>query len=163
MIIINKSGYLKYKDFKFKCALGKAGVGKKKIEGDNITPKGTFEIVKIYYRSDKIKKIYSKIKLFKINKKMGWCNDPISKKYNQLIKLPSKYTHEKLYRQDNVYDLVVVLNYNTTPIIKNKGSAIFMHVAKKNYKKTEGCVALKKKHLVKLIENIKSKTKIIIN
>ena len=163
MIIINKSGYLKYKDFKFKCALGKAGVGKKKIEGDNITPKGTFEIVKIYYRSDKIKKIYSKIKLFKINKKMGWCNDPISKKYNQLIKLPSKYTHEKLYRQDNVYDLVVVLNYNRTPIIKNKGSAIFIHVAKKNYKKTEGCVALKKKHLVKLIENIKSKTKIIIN
>ena len=163
MIIINKSGYLKYKDFKFKCALGKAGVGKKKIEGDNITPKGTFEIVKIYYRSDKIKKIYSKIKLFKINKKMGWCNDPISKKYNQLIKLPSKYTHEKLHRRDNVYDLVVVLNYNTTPIIKNKGSAIFIHVAKKNYKKTEGCVALKKKHLVKLIENIKSKTKIIIN
>ena len=94
---------------------------------------------------------------------MGWCNDPISKKYNQLIKLPSKYTHEKLYRQDNVYDLVVVLNYNTTPIIKNKGSAIFIHVAKKNYKKTEGCVALKKKHLVKLIKNIKSKTKIIIN
>ena len=163
MIIINKSGYLKYKDFKFKCALGKAGVGKKKIEGDNITPKGTFEIVKIYYRSDKIKKIYSKIKLFKINKKMGWCNDPISKKYNQLIKLPSKYTHEKLYRQDNVYDLIVVLNYNMIPIIKNKGSAIFIHVAKKNYKKTEGCVALKKKHLVKLIENIKSKTKIIIN
>ena len=163
MIIINKSGYLKYKDFKFKCALGKAGVGKKKIEGDNITPKGTFEIVKIYYRSDKIKKIYSKIKLFKINKKMGWCNDPISKKYNQLIKLPSKYTHEKLHRRDNVYDLVVVLNYNTTPIIKNKGSAIFIHVAKKNYKKTEGCVALKKKHLVKLIKNIKNKTKIIIN
>ena len=163
MIIINKSGYLKYKDFKFKCALGKAGVGKKKIEGDNITPKGTFEIVKIYYRSDRIKKIYSKIKLFKINKKMGWCNDPISKKYNQLIKLPSKYTHEKLHRRDNVYDLVVVLNYNTTPIIKNKGSAIFIHVAKKNYKKTEGCVALKKKHLVKLIKNIKNKTKIIIN
>ena len=163
MIIINKSGYLKYKDFKFKCALGKAGVGKKKIEGDNITPKGTFEIVKIYYRSDKIKKIYSKIKLFKINKKMGWCNDPISKKYNQLIKLPSKYTHEKLHRRDNVYDLVVVLNYNTTPIIKNKGSAIFIHVAKKKYKKTAGCVALKKKHLVKLIKNIKNKTKIIIN
>ena len=138
MIIINKSGYLKYKDFKFKCALGKAGVGKKKIEGDNITPKGTFEIVKIYYRSDRIKKIYSKIKLFKINKKMGWCNDPISKKYNQLIKLPSKYTHEKLYRQDNVYDLVVVLNYNTTPIIKNKGRAIFIHVAKKIIKKLKG-------------------------
>jgi L,D-peptidoglycan transpeptidase YkuD (ErfK/YbiS/YcfS/YnhG family) len=163
MIIINKSGYLKFKNLKFKCALGKAGVGKKKIEGDNITPKGTFQIVKIYYRSDRIKNIYSKIKLFKINNKMGWCDDPNSKKYNQLITLPSKYTHEKLYRQDNVYDLVIVLNYNMIPIIKNKGSAIFIHVAKKNYKKTAGCVALKKKHLVKLIKNIKHKTKIIIN
>jgi len=163
MIIINKSGYLKFKNLKFKCALGKAGVGKKKIEGDNITPKGTFEIVKIYYRNDRIKKIYSKIKLLKINKKMGWCDDPNSKKYNQLIKLPSKYTHEKLYRKDNVYDLVIVLNHNMNPIIKNKGSAIFIHVAKKNYKKTAGCVALKKKHLVKLIKNIKNKTKIIIN
>jgi L,D-peptidoglycan transpeptidase YkuD (ErfK/YbiS/YcfS/YnhG family) len=163
MIIINKSGYLKFKNLKFKCALGKAGVGKKKIEGDNITPKGTFQIVKIYYRSDRIKNIYSKIKLFKINNKMGWCDDPNSKKYNQLITLPSKYNHEKLYRQDNVYDLVIVLNYNMIPIIKNKGSAIFIHVAKKNYKKTAGCVALKKKHLVKLIKNIKHKTKIIIN
>ena len=163
MIIINKSGYLKFKNLKFKCALGKAGVGKKKIEGDNITPKGTFEIFKIYYRSDRIKKIYSKIKLFKINKKMGWCDDSNSKKYNQLIKLPSKYTHEKLYRKDNVYDLIIVLNYNMIPIVKNKGSAIFIHVAKKKYKKTAGCVALKKKHLVKLIKNIKNKTKIIIN
>jgi L,D-peptidoglycan transpeptidase YkuD (ErfK/YbiS/YcfS/YnhG family) len=163
MIIINKSGYLKFENLKFKCALGKAGVGKKKIEGDNITPKGTFEIFKIYYRSDRIKKMYSKIKLFKINKKMGWCDDPKSKKYNQLIKLPSKYTHEKLYRKDNVYDLIIVLNYNMIPIVKNKGSAIFIHVAKKKYKKTAGCVALKKKHLVKLIKNIKNKTKIIIN
>jgi len=163
MIIINKSGYLKFENLKFKCALGKAGVGKKKIEGDNITPKGTFEIFKIYYRSDRIKKIYSKIKLFKINKKMGWCDDSNSKKYNQLIKIPSKYTHEKLYRKDNVYDLIIVLNYNMIPIVKNKGSAIFIHVAKKKYKKTAGCVALKKKHLVKLIKNIKNKTKIIIN
>ena len=163
MIIINKSGYLKFENLKFKCALGKAGVGKKKIEGDNITPKGTFEIFKIYYRSDRIKKMYSKIKLFKINKKMGWCDDSNSKKYNQLIKIPSKYTHEKLYRKDNVYDLIIVLNYNMIPIVKNKGSAIFIHVAKKKYKKTAGCVALKKKHLVKLIKNIKNKTKIIIN
>ena len=163
MIIINKSEYLKFKNLKFKCALGKAGIGKKKIEGDNITPKGTFEIVKIYYRSDRIKKIYSKIKLFKIKNKMGWCDDPNSKKYNQLIRLPSKYTHEKLYRRDNVYDLVIVLNYNMRPIVKNKGSAIFIHVTKKNYKKTAGCIALKKNHLIRLIKNMKNKTKIIIN
>ena len=163
MIIINKSGYLKYKDFKFKCALGKAGVGKKKIEGDNITPKGTFSIVKIYYRSDRIKKISSKYKLIKIIKTMGWCDDPKSKQYNQLIRLPNKYKHEKLYRKDNIYDLILVLNYNTRPILKNKGSAIFIHIATKNYKKTAGCIALKKKHLIRLVEKVNKKTKVNIN
>ena len=163
MIIINKSGYLKYKNLKFRCALGKAGIGKKKIEGDNITPKGTFNIVKIYYRADRVKEIPSKFRLIKITKKMGWCDDPNSKDYNQLIKLPIKYTYEKLYRKDSVYDLLIVLNYNIMPTIKNKGSAIFIHVARKNYKKTSGCIALKKNHLTKLIKAIKKGTKVIIN
>jgi L,D-peptidoglycan transpeptidase YkuD (ErfK/YbiS/YcfS/YnhG family) len=163
MIIINKSGQLQYKDLKFKCALGKAGVGKKRAEGDNITPKGTYKIIQIYWRKDRIKKISSKFKLIKINKNMGWCNDPRSEKYNQLIKLPSKYTHERLFRKDNLYDLILVLNYNINPIIKNKGSAIFMHIAKKKYKKTAGCIGLKKSDLLKLIKIIKKKTKVIIN
>ena len=163
MIIINKSGYLKYKDLKFKCALGKAGIGDKKVEGDNITPNGIFRIVKIYYRKDRVKKLSSKFKLIKINEKMAWCDDPKSRKYNQLIMLPTKYSHEILYRRDNIYDLILVLNYNMTPIIKNKGSAIFIHVAKKNYKKTGGCVALKKADLNYLVKEIKKNTKVIIN
>jgi L,D-peptidoglycan transpeptidase YkuD (ErfK/YbiS/YcfS/YnhG family) len=163
MIIINKSGYLKYKNLKFRCALGKAGIGKKKIEGDSITPRGKFNIVKIYYRSDRVKKISSKYRLIKISKNMGWCDDPNSKKYNQLINLPTKYTHEKLYRKDNVYDLLIVLNYNMSPISKNKGSAIFIHIARQNYKKTSGCVAIKKPHLIKLIKTIKKNTKVVIN
>jgi L,D-peptidoglycan transpeptidase YkuD (ErfK/YbiS/YcfS/YnhG family) len=163
MIIINKSGYLKYKSYKFKCSLGGAGIGKKEKEGDNITPKGTYKIVKIFYRNDRVKKIHSNFKLIKIKKNMGWCDDPKNKKYNQLIKLPSKYNYEKLYKKENIYDLVLVLNYNTNPIIKNKGSAIFIHVAKKNYKKTAGCIALKKTHLIRLISEINKKTRVIIN
>jgi L,D-peptidoglycan transpeptidase YkuD (ErfK/YbiS/YcfS/YnhG family) len=162
MIIINKSGYLKYKKLKFKCALGKAGIGKKKREGDHITPKGAFKIVKIYYRRDRLKKLSSKFKLTKITKKMGWCDDPKSKKYNQLIKLPTKYSHENLYRRDNIYDLILVLNYNMKPIIKNKGSAIFIHITKKNYQLTKGCIALKKNNLVKLISEIDKNIKIKI-
>ena len=163
MIIINKSGYLKYKDFKFKCALGKSGIGKKREEGDNITPKGVFNIIKIYYRKDRLKKLPSKFTLTEIKKNMGWCDDPKSRKYNQPIKLPTKYNHENLYRKDNTYDLILVLNYNMKPTIKNKGSAIFIHVAKKNYKKTAGCIALKKNHLKKLVKTIKKNTKVIIN
>jgi L,D-peptidoglycan transpeptidase YkuD (ErfK/YbiS/YcfS/YnhG family) len=163
MIIVKKSGYLKYKNLKFRCALGKAGVNKKIVEGDNITPKGMFKIIKIYYRPDKIKKIKTLIKKIKIKKNMGWCDDPNSDFYNKQIKLPTKLSHEKLYRNDNLYDLIAVLNYNTNPIIKNRGSAIFMHITKNSYKKTKGCIALKKEHLTKIISKINKNTKIKIN
>ena len=163
MIIINKSGYLKYKKLKFKCSLGKAGIGKKKREGDNVTPAGTFKIVKIYYRIDRIKKISSKFSATEITKDMGWCDDPNSKNYNQLINWPNKYSHEKLFKKDNVYDLIIVLNYNMKPIIKNKGSAIFIHVAKNNYQSTQGCIALKKNSLLKLLSKIDKNIQIKIN
>ena len=163
MIIINKSSYLKYKNFRFRCALGKAGIGKKKKEGDNITPKGLYKIVKIYYRKDRIKKVSSKFKLIKITKNIGWCDDPNSEKYNKIVNLPTKYSYEKLYRKDNVYDLILVLNYNMSPVIKNKGSAIFIHITKKKYQPTQGCVALKKNNLLKLISKINKNIKIKIN
>ena len=163
MIIIKKSGYLEYKNLKFRCALGKAGIKKKKKEGDNITPEGTFKIIRVYYRRDKIKNISTLIKKKEIKKKIGWCDDPVSSVYNKEIKLPSKFSHEKLYRKDNLYDLILVLNYNINPIIKNKGSAIFIHIAKKNYEPTAGCIALKKKDLLKLLKNIKKNTKIKIH
>ena len=162
MIVINKSGYLKYENLELKCTLGKAGIGIKKREGDNITPKGTYKIINMFYRKDRIKKISSKFQLIGITKKIGWCDDPKSEYYNQLIKLPTKYSHEKFFRKDNIYDLVLVLNYNMRPIIKNKGSAIFIHIAKKN-KKTAGCIALSKMDLISLIKKIDKKTKIKIN
>ena len=163
MIIINKSGYLQYKDLKFECAFGKAGIGNKKFEGDNVTPRGKFRIVKIYYRKDRLKKLSSKFILTKIMKNIGWCDDPKSRKYNQPIKLPTKYGHEILYRRDKIYDLILVLNYNMKPTIKGKGSAIFIHVANKNFKKTAGCIALKKIDLRKLIKEIDKDVRIQIN
>ena len=163
MIIVKKPGFLKYKDFKYRCALGKAGIKKKNQEGDNITPIGIFRINKIYYRADKIKKILSPIKTIQIKKNMGWCDDPKSNLYNQPINLPTKFSHEKLYRNDNIYNLVLVLDYNTNPVIKNKGSAIFIHVAKNPYNKTKGCIALEEKDLIELISKIKKDTKIKIS
>ncbi len=163
MIIVKNSGFLTYKNLKFRCAIGKAGIKKKEKEGDNITPKGIFKITNIYYRSDKIKNIETPIKIIKIKRNMGWCDDPHSIHYNKQIKLPSKFSHEKLYRKDNLYDLFLVINYNTNPIIKNKGSAIFLHITKDSYKKTKGCIALKKEDLIQLISKIRKNTKIKIN
>ena len=93
---------------------------------------------------------------------MGWCDDPNSKKYNKLIKLPFNYKHEKLYKRENIYDIVLVLNYNMNPITKNKGSAIFIHVAKNSFRKTEGCIAIKKQILLKIVKEIKTKSKVKI-
>jgi L,D-peptidoglycan transpeptidase YkuD (ErfK/YbiS/YcfS/YnhG family) len=163
MIIVKKSGYIKYRDSIFRCALGRSGIKKKIREGDNITPKGIFKITKIYYRQDKIKKIKTSIKKIKIIKNMGWCDDPKSIFYNKQIKLPSKFSYERLYRKDRIYDLLAVLNYNTNPVVKNKGSAIFIHIAKNNYRSTAGCIALKKSDLIKLLEIIKRNTKIKIS
>ena len=156
-ILINKKN-LTYNNYKAKCAIGKRGIGFKRKEGDFITPKGKYKVKYILYRKDRIKKIQSKIKKIAIKKNMGWCNDAKSANYNKLIKLPSSNSHEKLYKKERIYDLVLVLNYNMNPIVKGKGSAIFIHVAKKNYKKTEGCVALKKIHLLKIVEGLKKNT-----
>ena len=98
-----------------------------------------------------------------IKKNMGWCDDPNSKQYNKLVKLPFASSHERLYKKENTYDIILVLNYNMSPVIKNKGSAIFIHVAKNNFKKTEGCVALKKINLIKLIKEINPNTKVKIS
>ena len=156
-ISINKK-YLVYKNYKAKCSIGKRGIGYKKKEGDLITPKGRYRIKYILYRKNKVKRIQTKIKKIIIKKNMAWCDDPNSKRYNKLIKLPSSFSYEKLYRNDNVYDIILVLNYNMKPIIKHKGSAIFIHVSKSNYKKTEGCVALKKTHLLKILKQLKKNT-----
>ena len=162
MIIVKKTGYIEYKNFEFKCALGKNGIKKKIKEGDNITPKGTFKIKTVYYRQDKVKNILTSIKIQKIKKNMGWCDDPRSATYNKLINLPNKYSYERLYRKDNIYDLIIVLNYNMSPVIKNKGSAIFIHVANNNYNPTRGCVALSKIDLLKILNNINKRTKVKI-
>ena len=158
MHILIKNKSLIYNNYKVKCALGKRGIGIKKKEGDLITPKGSFKINGILYRPDKVKNLITKLRKKMINKKMGWCDDPKSKKYNQLIKLPFKFNFEKLYRNDDIYDIIFILSFNTNPIIKNKGSAIFIHIAKRNYSPTKGCVAIKKDDIKKLAQVINRKT-----
>ena len=86
---------------------------------------------------------------------MGWCDDPNSKRYNKLIIFPTNQRSERLYRKDNMYDLILILNYNMNPVKKNKGSAIFIHVANKIFSPTRGCIALKKIELKRLLELIK--------
>ena len=126
-------------EFILKCAVGKNGIKNKKKEGDKITPRGLFSLGKLYYRADRVKKPITKLDTKKIKKDMGWCDDPKSIFYNKEIKINNKIKHEKLFKKNSSYDYFIVINYNS-----NKGSAIFIHLTN-NYKKTAGCIALKKK------------------
>ena len=160
-ILINKK-YLTYNQYKVKCAVGKRGISQKKSEGDLITPVGRYRIKYVLYRKDRIKKIQTKLRKIIIKKNMGWCDDPRSKNYNKLINLPFNYSYEKLFKKENIYDIILVLNYNMRPVKKNKGSAIFIHITRKNYKKTQGCIAVKKTELLKILKEIDINTKVKI-
>ena len=163
MHILIKNKKLFFNNYKVKCSIGKRGIGIKKREGDQITPKGKFKVRYILYRKDRIPNLKTKLNKLIIRKDMGWCDDPKSKSYNKLVTLPFKYNFEKLYKINNTYDIILVLNFNLNPIRKNKGSAIFIHVARKNYKRTEGCVGVSKKDLKKIVSKINKKTIVNIN
>ena len=163
MIIYLKNKHtLKIDDFYFKCSIGKNGLTTTKKEGDKKTPKGIFRLGNLYYRKDRLNLKNSKLKKIKIKPNMGWCDDINNpKNYNKLITKNSKIHHEKLYRKDHKYDLIIPIKYNfTKPEIK-KGSCIFIHMTQ-NYKPTAGCIALNKNDLMIMLRLINKKTKIHI-
>ena len=162
MNIIIKKHFLLYKGYKLKCSIGRSGLNHSKKEGDLTTPKGLFKLGLLYYRKDRIKSLKCVIKKKIIKKNMGWCNDSTSKKYNQEISFPFKYRAEKLYRKDNIYDIFINIKYNSNPIVKGRGSAIFLHLCNKKYESTRGCLALVKEDFLKILPLISKKTKILI-
>ena len=161
MIIVRKNTLI-YNDISFQCAIGKSGTNEKKIEGDGCTPLGTYLIKEVFYRSDRVNLPNISFPTTAIESDFGWCDDINSEEYNKFIKFPFKESAERLFRSDNIYDIVCVLNYNSDPIVKNKGSAIFLHIAKDDYSGTQGCVAISKKELVLLLKMININTKINI-
>ena len=158
-----KKHFLYYKGYKLKCSFGKSGITRSKKEGDLSTPKGIFKLGTLYYRKDRIKLPKCHIEKKIIKKNMGWCDDIRSKKYNQEIRFPFKYRAENLHRKDKIYDIIINIKYNFKPIIKKKGSAIFLHIAEGKFKPTKGCVAIARKDFLKIIPLINKNTKILIN
>lgn len=161
-IFLKKKHTLKVDSFYFRCCIGKGGLTKNKVEGDNKTPKGVFEIENLYFRKDKLDKPKTKLKCVEINKNMGWCDDVRDKKnYNKLIKIPNKIRYENLLRNDYRYDLLIPIKYNFKKPISGKGSCIFFHLTE-NYQPTAGCIGLKKKDFIIMLKIINKNTKIKI-
>ena len=162
MKLVVKNGFLINQSQKHRCSIGYNGLTKNKYEGDGCTPIGTFKINKILYRPDKISTYEFRIDSQIIEEGDGWCDDIESDLYNQKINFPFNHSAEHLYRNDDLYDIICIIDYNLNPIIKDKGSAIFLHVASDDYSPTQGCVAIKKEELLQIAINLEKNSVIQI-
>lgn len=139
----------------YRCAIGKNGFTRQKIEGDNCTPIGIFPLRECWWRADRLPQAPTTLlPLRATSQNDGWCDEPTDTYYNRHVKLPFAASHEKLWRDDGVYDVIVPLGYNDDPVEPGKGSAIFMHVAKPGYAGTEGCVALALPDLLNILSRV---------
>ncbi|MDP3737378.1 MAG: L,D-transpeptidase family protein [Hyphomonadaceae bacterium] len=150
-------GVLRWGGREIRCALGRGGVVKEilKREGDGATPAGRWPMRQIFYRPDRLPAPLTGIPVAPITQALGWGDGPGQPGYNQLVQLPYPASHEKLWREDHVYDLIVVLGYNDDPVVSGKGSAIFLHVARPDLSPTEGCVAVAREDLLDLLKTVK--------
>ena len=134
-----------------RCALGRGGIGIKQGEGDGITPIGRWPMRRVFYRPDHLPAPATGLETRAIRKQDGWCDAPDHPDYNRLVTLPFDHSHEKMWREDALYDLVVELGFNDDPVVPGGGSAIFMHVARPDFGPTEGCIALPIQQLTRLL------------
>tara|TARA_B100000795_G_scaffold48337_1_gene31761 strand:- start:7524 stop:8018 length:495 start_codon:yes stop_codon:yes gene_type:complete len=162
IVFLKKKHTLQVDDFYFKCSIGKNGISKKKTEGDNRTPEGNFKIEHLYFRKDRIEQPQTSLKSIEIKKNMGWCDDVSnSKNYNKLININKNIHHEKLFRKDHKYDLLIPIKYNFDAVVLGIGSCIFIHLTDK-YQPTAGCIGLGKKDFLILLKLINKNTRIKI-
>ncbi|GGB37974.1 hypothetical protein GCM10011316_07570 [Roseibium aquae] len=139
----------------FPCALGRSGITRFKREGDGATPAGSFPLLSVFYRADRGPHPRTRLPIDPIQSDDGWCDDPGHPRYNRLVRLPFPASHEVMWREDRLYDIVVVLGCNYAPAVKGRGSAIFFHIAREGYQPTEGCVAVAPAHMRLVLEAVR--------
>ncbi len=139
---VTPDGLLRLGGGAWHCALGAGGVRADKREGDGATPAGTMPLRRVLYRADRVAAPSCRVPVEPLSPADGWCDDPAHPDYNRPVRLPHPARHERMWREDGVYDIVGVLGWNDAPVERGRGSAIFLHLARLDYAPTEGCVAL---------------------
>lgn len=134
-----------------RCALGRGGVVRNKVEGDGGTPSGGFLMRRILFRADRLARPTSELPIAALDPSDGWCDDPLDSLYNRAVRLPYRGRHERLWRDDEIYDLIVVLGHNDDPVVPRGGSAVFLHIARPDFAATEGCVAISREDLSSVV------------
>ena len=146
----------------YPCALGRSGIRRLKREGDGATPAGAFYLRRLFFRADKSPVPECGLDMLPISPDMGWCDDPDHADYNTLVELPHPASHEKMWRDDRFYDFVIETSHNADPPLRGRGSAIFMHVARDGFAPTEGCIALQRDSLRRLLRLLGPETCLVI-
>ena len=157
-----KVGVLEVGGLRFRCALGRSGSRIAKREGDGASPIGVWPVREAYFRSDRISRPRTGLILHAIDRRDGWCDASLDRNYNRPIIHPYPASAEHLWRDDELYDIVVVLGYNDAPRKKGRGSAIFLHCAREGYPPTQGCIALARRDLLRLMPILSPGTKLQI-
>ena len=145
--VVRPDGVLRLEAGAWRCALGKGGIRRDKREGDGATPVGLLPLRRVLYRADRVAAPRCRVAVEPIAPTDGWCDDPGHADYNRQVRLPHPARHEALWREDALYDIVGVLGWNDDPVVRGRGSAIFLHVASRDYGPTAGCVALSDRDL----------------
>lgn len=158
-----RTGLIDFAHQSIPCIFGRGGIASRKKEGDGATPKGEFKILYGFYRADRIRHLSTNIQMIPIKENYGWCDDTNSPLYNRFIRLPSNWRHENLWREDHLYDICLVLDFNLHPRKRNGGSAIFFHLKQPDNKPTEGCIAVSLEYMRKLLRLCDSQSNIIIH
>jgi L,D-peptidoglycan transpeptidase YkuD (ErfK/YbiS/YcfS/YnhG family) len=137
------------------CALGRGGISRHKREGDGATPAGRLVLVRGWYRADRLPRPVTALPLRPLDPDDGWCDDPADRNYNRPVALPYAASHERLWRADGLYDVVIELGWNARPRVPGRGSAIFLHIAGEGLAPTEGCIALARNDLLHLLPRLR--------
>ncbi|MEM9669665.1 MAG: L,D-transpeptidase family protein [Pseudomonadota bacterium] len=147
-------------NFSYSCSSGKGGrvPANQKKEGDGASPIGNWRLKHVYFRADRMAEPATVLPVTAIKPNDGWCDDPADRNYNKLIERPYPASHEKMWRDDYVYDVVIEITHNDNPPISGLGSAIFMHIAKPDYQPTEGCIALTLDDLLSVLSRADANT-----
>ena len=151
-LVTGADGKLVWEGQIFEAALGANGVAPVKREGDGATPIGNFPLRRVLYRPDRLAPPATRLPVAPIGPRDGWCDDPADPLYNQQIRQPFAGGFELMWRDDTLYDILVVLGFNDSPVIPGAGSAIFLHLAAPDYAGTQGCVGLAKDHLLQILK-----------
>ncbi len=146
----------------YRCALGPAGVTADKREGDGATPLGCFPLRRLLYRADRLARPETALPVTPLVPEDGWCDDPHAAAYNTQVRLPFAAGHERLWRDDGIYDAIVILGHNDDPPRPGAGSAIFLHVARHDYPPTQGCVALALPDLLTVLREADATTRVCV-